>query len=189
MSVHAPITQILANMNQGVPGAMEEFMSAVYADLRKLAEVRLRGQRAGVTLQPTMLVNEAYLRLFDDPEQPYENRRHFFFAAARAMRNVVVEEIRKRNALMRGGGKVHITLDEENVTGPDAARDLMDIDVALQELEDHDRGCADIVWLRFYAGCSYEVIAELLQKSEAKVRREWLYARGWLLQRMQERSG
>jgi RNA polymerase sigma factor (TIGR02999 family) len=163
----------------------------VYQELRVLAEQRLareRGGGAGMTLQATALVHEAYLRLVKDADVKWNGRNHFFSAAAIAMRRILVERARAYAGPKRGGGRQRLPLDENQVAGagPGGASEMdwIGLDDALKDLEAHDPRLAEVVMLRFFAGLSVEKTAETLGISDRQVKREWALARAWLFERM-----
>lgn len=153
---------------------------AVYRELRLLAEHAMRRERIGHTLQPTALVNEAWLRLSTTGAEPWRSRTHFLGAAARAMRRILVEHARGRARRKRGAGWKRTPLDEALAGGVGERFDVIAIDQALQRLARRDRRKGDIVELRFFAGLSIEETAEQLGLSPATVKRDWEFARAWL---------
>ncbi len=161
----------------------DDLARLLYIELRQLAGGFLRGERPGHTLQPTALVNEAWLRLHESPSE-WENRSHFLGSAARAMRRILVEHARKRAALKRGGEFAHITFDDLAVQTPDPGVDVLILNDALDALAGYDERLARVVELHFFAGCTFPEIAEALGLSEATVRRDWAYARAWLHDRI-----
>ncbi len=181
------ITRLLDAAARGDPGAEDDLFSVVYADLRAQAARQLSGRRAGETLQATALVNEAYVRLFAGEKPVWENRRHFFFAAARAMRDVTVDYARRRAALKRGGDRRRVDLDDDRPPDATSSFDtILGIDAALEDLRAHDARCGDAVLLRFFGGLTHEQVAAVLGISTARARREWDYARAWLRERLEE---
>jgi RNA polymerase sigma factor (TIGR02999 family) len=160
-------------------------MGLVYDELRSLAHHQMAGVPASDTLQPTALVHEAYLRLVGR-EAPieWEGRAHFFNAAARAMRDIIVDQARKHGSRKRGGDRVRVTLDEQVIAPATQSEDLLALDEALHDLEQADRSGADIVMLRYFAGLSIEDTARAIQMPPATLKRRWRYARAWLHRRM-----
>lgn len=154
----------------------------VYAELRRVAGAKLRREAAGHTLQPTALVNEAYLRLA--PACTYENRRHFFAAAAEAMRRILVDHARKRRSEKRGGDHERVTLSGVDVASGGDMVDVLAVDAALTELSGARPRLAQLVSLRCFAGMSIEEAAEALDISPATAKRDWAFARAWLAERM-----
>lgn len=183
---------MLAAVRDGEPGATHELAPLVYAELRELAERTLRGERPGHTLQPTALVHEAFMRLVDTEEVRWDNRAHFFGAAGRAMRRILVDFARSRDSWKRGGRRNRITLDENIATSADKAPDFAALDEALTKLQARDPRKGSIVELRFFVGLPVREIADILGLSERTVRREWAFAKAWLVQAMgrdEERNG
>ena len=172
------ITRLLQAAGSGSPEANEELVRTLYAELRRLAGSFLAGERQGHTLQPTALVNEVYLRLLGAPRD-WDSRAHFFGAAARAMRQILVDYARKRNAAKRRGGE-RVTLSDLNVESPENQLDLVLLDGALEALAGEDPRLVKVVELRVFAGCSFEEIGAALGYSAPTARRDWTYARAWL---------
>lgn len=164
---------------------MERLLPVVYDELRALARAQLRRERTDHTLQPTALVHEAYLRLMDD-RRPWTDRRHFFAAAAEAMRRILIEYARARGRKKRGGRQVRVDL-----SGVDLAREadldqLLALDDAFRRLEQQDPQAADVVRLRFFAGLSVADTAQATGLSERTVKREWAFARAWLYEALRD---
>lgn len=172
------ITRLLKAAGSGEPEAVEQLVRTVYGELRRLAGSFLAGERPGHTLQPTALVNEVYLRMLGGP-RAWDNRAHFFGAAARAMRQILVDHARKRHARKRSGGE-RVTLSELNVESPENQLDLVMLDEALEKLGQEDARLVRVVELRVFAGFGFAEIAEVIGASEATARRDWTYARAWL---------
>jgi RNA polymerase sigma factor (TIGR02999 family) len=160
--------------SSGEAGSADQLLPLLYAELRRLARARLAGAGAGQTLQPTALVHEVYLRL-SSTDTPWQNRAHFFGAAAIAMRRILVEQARRKRTAKRGGGQANLDLDDIDIAieAPDV--DLLGLDEALDRLQEEDPRKASIVSLRFFAGLEREEIAELLGVSVRTVDREWKY--------------
>lgn len=161
--------------SSGEEGPAEQLLPLLYGELRRLARARLGAAGAGQTLQPTALVHEVYLRLSASETAPWQNRAHFFGAAAIAMRRILVEQARRKRAAKRGGGQANLDLDEIDIAieAPDV--DMLGLDAALERLQEEDPRKASIVSLRFFAGLDREEIAELLGISVRTVDREWKY--------------
>ena len=175
------VTRILSAIDQGDAHAAEQLLLLVYEELRKLAAQRLAQEKPGQTLQATALVHEAYLRLVDVKKvQHWDSRGHFFAAAAEAMRRILVDSARRRRAQKRGGGYERIDLPELVERTNDERVDLVALDDALKELEEQHPQKAQVVKLRFFAGCTLEETAEMLGISRATAQRNWAYARAWL---------
>jgi len=168
---------------------LEALMPAVYAELRRLAAHYLKGERPGQTLQPTALVHEAYMKLQKDRPERWQNRAHFCAIAAHAMRQVLIERARARDALKRGGGQPRVTFDESlPAVAPDRGVDLIALDTALERLAALDAGQARIVELRYFGGLSIEETAEAMGISPATVKRHWAVARAWLAKELEPGS-
>lgn len=178
---HGTVTSCLVNIVNGDLLAAEELLSLVYIELRKIAFSRLKSSPKNTTLQATSLVNEAYIRLFKDERPSWENRHHFYWAASRAMRDILVEHARKSTALKRGGGKITFEFTESEVPArAHEASELLFLDEAITKLESERSIAAEVVILKFFGGMTREQIADLLEMSQSAVWREWEYARAWL---------
>ncbi len=181
MSDTSRVNQILESLEQGDPKAAEELLPAVYAELRQLAAARMSDERTGHTLAPTALVHEAYMRLVQPREpQQWNGRGHFFAAAAEAMRRILIEHARKRNAAKRGGEAIRVQWDSGDLFAPSRAPELIALDESLDRLEEQDADAALIVKLRFFAGLTIQQAAEQLGVSSRKADMLWAYARAWL---------
>ena len=180
------ITQLLIDWGKGDQVALERLMPLVYSELRRLAGNYLRRERAGHTLQPTALVNEAYLKLIDQRNARWQNRAHFFGIAAQLMRRILVDHARQRQAAKRGGvdqQRLSITSAEAVVKQPEV--DLLALNEALDELAEMDPQHSRIVELKFFGGLSIEETAEVLGISHATVERDWKLARAWLRRQLE----
>ena len=177
------VSDLLQQVNAGRPGAFDALVAVVYSELRRMAGSLMRRQASGHTLQPTALVNEAYLRLIRT-EGSWDGRAHFFGAAARAMRQVLMAHARQRAAQKRAGGAVRVTFSDLDVQTPEPSLDLLALDEALTALAKLDERFTQVVELRYFAGCSVPEIAEITGRSLATVKRDWAYARAWLHERM-----
>jgi RNA polymerase sigma factor (TIGR02999 family) len=175
------VTRILAALRgAGREEALNRLFPSVYADLRAAARAHLRYERSDHTLQATALVHEAYLRLLGGAYPTWNDRQHFFRAAAEAMRRILVEHARRRARVKRGGNPIRVSLtDIDSATQHDPA-EILALDSAIRRLEEQDPAAADIVRLRFFAGLSVEETAQMLDVSERTVKREWAFARAWL---------
>lgn len=178
------ITGLLAAVSAGEAGSAQRLLSVVSDELRTIAAAHLGGRRQGSMLQTTELVNEAYLRLFGKSDLAWENRRHFFFAAARAMRDIVVEYVRRGAAQKRGGHRRRVAIDLDAEPANRVADSILHVDEALDRLREHDERSADVVLLRFFGGYTNEEVARLMGLSIGEVRRDWAYARAWLKRRL-----
>jgi RNA polymerase sigma factor (TIGR02999 family) len=180
------VTRILADIEQGDPRAAEQLLPLVYDELRKLAAQKMARENPGQTLQGTALVHEAYLRLVDrDKAQNWDSRGHFFAAAAEAMRRILVDSARRRGAQKRGGDHERIHLAELQGQSGEGQVDLLALDDALRKLEELHSDKAQVIKLRFFAGCTLEETAEILGISRATAQRTWAYARAWLFGQLQ----
>src|SRR5262245_24381739 len=182
------VTRLLAAVRGGQQQALEQLYALVYGELRGMAEARLRRERSGHTLQPTALVNEVYLRL-DPDRDSWQNRRHFFGAASPAMRRILVDYARHRMADKRGAGIERVTLTDLDVVAPEVDLDLVALDEALEELSRDQPRLAEVVTMRVFAGMSIEETAQAMEISPATVKRDWLFARAWLPERIGARPG
>jgi RNA polymerase sigma factor (TIGR02999 family) len=180
------VTRILFAIDQGDPSAAEQLLPLVYEELRQLAARRLAHEQPGQTLQATALVHEAYLRLVDvDRAQHWNSRRHFFAAAAEAMRRIVVERARARGSLKRGGGRERFDLDDLTIASPERPDDLLALDEALTQLAAVEPQAAELVHLRYFGGRTMNDAADLLGLSLRSAHRLWAYAKAWLLQELE----
>lgn len=175
-------TRILQSIEQGDPHAAERLLPLVYEELRRLAAAKLAHERPGQTLQATALVHEAYVRLVGQSvHQHWDGSRHFFAAAAEAMRRILIERARRKRSLKGGGNHQHVELDAiEPAVLPMACDDLLGLDEALQRLEQKDSRKAALVKLRFFAGLTTAEAAEALGVSVSTAENDWSYARSWL---------
>ena len=180
MSGSAEVTSLLSEWNRGDPAAADRLLAVVYQELRDLASGLLRRERAGHTLQPTALVHEAVLRLLGDAPLNLDNRAHFFGTMARAMRQVLVDHARKRNADKRGGGLAMVELEHALDLAASAGVDLLALDDLLRKLEELDATQARVVELRYFVGLSIDEVANVLGLHPSAVNREWAMARAWL---------
>lgn len=181
----ADVTTLLDRAGQGDRVATAELFPLVYDELRRLSEQFLAGEAVGHTLQPTALVHEAYLRLVGPVETTWENRRHFFGAAARAIRRILTDHARSKHRIKRGGEQKRISLDDVDPSVGASEVDLLGLDEALRQLSEIDPQKANLVELKFYGGLSVEEIAKSLGVSESTVAREWRFARAWLHRALQ----
>ena len=174
------VTQILSQIEQGDPQAAEKLLPLVYDELRKLAVVKLAQEKPGQTLQATALVHEAYLRLVGTSEQPHwDNRRHFFGAAAEAMRRILVDGARRKQT-QKHGGRQRLDLDANAIVAPEPNADLLALDSALRRLAEHDPQKAKLVELRYFAGFTGDQAAAVLGISASSADRLWVYTRAWI---------
>jgi RNA polymerase sigma factor (TIGR02999 family) len=181
-----PLTVILQRVEKGEAAAINELLPLVYEELRKLAAMKMAKEQPGQTLQPTALVHEAYLRLMGQEEQQWQNSRHFFSAAAEAMRRILVERARQKARQKYGGDWQRVNLDEINVATESNDETLLFVSDALEKLAVKDPVCAELIKLRFFAGISNHQAAEMLGLSERTAKRNWAYARAWLAKEIEQ---
>ena len=178
------ITKLLKDWSGGDSTALDRLIPMVYDELHRLAHQHMRRERAGHLLQTSALINEAYLRLVDQPDLSIENRTHFFGVAARLMRQILVDEARKRNSAKRGGDAIQVSLTEATNVVQEQAANVVALDDALKTLEGIDCRQSEIVELRFFGGLSIEETAKVLSISPGTVMRDWTFARAWLRNEM-----
>lgn len=178
----AEVTKLLKAVRDGDRGASERLLQEVHAELRRMADVRMRGERSGHTLQPTALVHEAWLRLVGS-EGRLEDRAHFFGAAGRAMQVVLIDHARRHRRAKRGGEAARVTLREVDVGSAEEV-DLLEVQDAIEALDRESTELGDLVRLRYFAGLTLEEIAEARDVSLATVKRKWTFARAWLHERL-----
>jgi len=185
----ADVTQILSQIEQGDPDAAEQLLPLVYEELRRLAAAKMAQEKPGQTLSATALVHEAYLRLVQpDPPRRWENRRHFFAAAAEAMRRILLNRARNKGRLKRGGGRRRLDLDPATLAEQTSVEDLLDLEEALFRLASEDQVLADLVRLRLFAGLSTADAAKILGVAARTADRHWSYARAWLYEQLRDDS-
>lgn len=166
----------------------DELLPKVYMELRNLAAALTRKLQPGQTLQPTALVHEAYLRLVKNQDPGWEGRRHFFGAAAQAMREILIEQARRKDSLKRGGGVRRVELSEGLALIEPPADDLLALDEAIGQLRAEKPHLAEVVQLRYYTGLSVEETADVIGRSVSSVTRDWRFARAWLAGRLGDRG-
>ncbi len=174
------VTHILIAIEQGDAKAADQLLPLVYEELRVLAAQKLSHERPGQTLQATALVHEAYVRLVRSEDQKWKGRKHFFSAAAEAMRRILVDNARRKRSLKHGGGHRRIDLDGLEVAVDGPSEKLLALDEALNRLADRDRAKAELVKLRYFAGLTCEQAADLLDIAHSTADEYWAYARAWL---------
>ena len=181
------ITLMLKAVERGEVTTTAELLPLVYEELRRLAAARMACEAAGHTLQPTALVHEAWLRLVGDgAPTSWQSRGHFFAAAATAMRRILVENARRKHRLKRGGGEVHVSLEDVDVAEPGASDDILQIHEALTKLEQASPQQAKIVELKFFGGLTNEEVAENLGIAERTVYRQWVCAKARLFRAIRQ---
>jgi len=180
------LTRIFVAAQHGGPKAADELLPLVYQELRRLAAHKMAGEAPGHTLQPTALVHEAYLRLVgSNQSQQWDGRGHFFAAAAEAMRRILVDRAREKQALKRGGNMERMDIDEVELAAPMPDDELLELDEALDRLATVDSRAAEVVKLCFFVGLTQEQAGKELGISVATAERLWSFARAWLFQEMQ----
>ncbi len=184
MGKPASVTELIENYRQGDEKALEALLPQVLDQLRRIAAAYLRKERPGHTLQPTALVNEAFLKMVDQKEVRWENRAHFFAAAAKLMRWVLMDHAKAKNRDKRGGGAFRVTFEENINFSKEEGLDIQAVHEALEKLEKEDERRARVVELRFFGGLSIEEIAEVTKTSPATVKRDWTMARAWLFREL-----
>lgn len=188
MAAHEGDVTLILNELRGATRseALERLVPVVYAELRAMAQTHLRNERPDHTLQATALVHEVYLRLLGDERPAWNRRRHFFYAAAEAMRRILIEHARKRGRVKRGGKRVRVPLTGLNLATTHDPEEILALDDAIRRLEEQDPKAAEVVRLRFFAGLSVEETARALDLSDRTVKREWAVARAWLFRALSD---
>ena len=182
------VTRILEAAQHGDPKAADELLPLVYDELRRLAAHKMAQLPPGQTLQATALVHEAWLKLVGSGREQWEGRKHFFSAAAEAMRHILIDRARRRLAVRHGGGQQRLDIHDIEVAAPVEQETILSLNEALDELEQTDPAKAEVVKLRFFIGLSERETAEILGLSERTIERYWSYAQAWLFERI-ERNG
>jgi RNA polymerase sigma factor (TIGR02999 family) len=177
------VSRILSDLAQGQAHAAEQLLPVVYDELRRLAAAQIAREKPGQTLEATALVHEAYLRLVDDPG--FANRRHFFAAAAEAMRRILVENARRKARIKHGGGRRRQELHPDLIAAPAPDEQILALDAALAKLAQRDPVKARLVELRYFAGLTGEEAADALAISPSTADRHWVFARAWLRREME----
>jgi len=190
MDSSGEVTALLDDWVRGNRTALDRLVPLVYAQLRRIAARQLRQERQGHTLQPTALVHEAYLRLFDQRQVDWRNRAHFFGVAAQVMRRILVDHARRRNAIKRGDGLTFVSIDDVINTVASAPFPIVNLNDALARLEKQDHRLAQLVELRAFGGLTIEEAAHVLDVSTSTVKLEWRTAKAWLARELgsQERA-
>lgn len=180
------VTRILEAIQAGQPQAAEELLPLVYEELRKLAAAKMAQERPGQTLQPTALVHEAWLRLGGDAQPAWQNRAHFFAAAAEAMRRILVEHARRRNSRKRGGGAQPVALADDMIVLDVPTDELLAVHEALDRLAAEDPPAAELVKLRYFVGMTMDEAADALGLGKRTAEGIWTFARVWLRRAIRE---
>lgn len=182
------VTRILTAIEQGDTRSANELLPVVYHELRRMAAHRMANEPAGHTLQPTALVHEAWLKLVDAPAQSWQNRAHFFGAAAEAMRRILIARARRKHAERRGAGAAHLDVDALEIAGPAPDDQLLALNDALDRFTALEPQQAELVKLRYFVGLKTDEAAEVLGISKATATRWWAYARAWLFNELTNRK-
>lgn len=182
------VTRILQSIDSGDAKAAAELLPLVYEELRRIAAFKMAGESPGQTLQPTALVHEAWLRLVGKEEQTWQNRAHFFGAAAEAMRRILIDNARRKKAVRHGGGQQREDIQDVELPSPDQDDELLALNDALEKFAALEPKKAELVKLRYFGGLKIEEAAQILQVSEPTAKRWWAYARAWLLEEIQKPS-
>jgi RNA polymerase sigma factor (TIGR02999 family) len=181
------VTQILQALDSGEAKNADELLPLLYEELRKLAASKMAREAPGQTLQPTALVHEAWLRLVGGAPPRFNDRAHFFGAAAEAMRRILIERARRKAAQRHGGGQQRVDIDEIEIAAPAQDEELLAVNAALEEFARLEARKAELVKLRFFAGLTLEQAADVLGVSEPTAKRWWAYARAWLYEKCKAR--
>jgi len=180
------VTKVLQAAQGGDKEAVDRLLPLLYSELHRLAQARMAKLRPGQTLQPTALINEAYLRLMAKKDLHLENRKHFFFAAARAMRDILVERARAKAGPKRGGDRRRVELSEAIAFDEPPAQEILALHEALAELERQDPLKSQIVQLRYFAGMQAAEVAQVLGISERTLNRHWRFIKAWMKSRLEK---
>src|SRR4029450_9118478 len=186
MAETVPVTQVLQAIGRNEQGAAEKLLPLVYAELRRLAAGRMAHELADQTLQPTALVHEAWLRLVGDGDRTWQNRAHFFGAAAEEMRRILIERARHKSRLKHGGGQARLNIEDLELAQTTPDDKVLLVDEALAGLKVEDPQLERIVVLKFFGGLSNEEVAETVGLSKRTLDRQWAYARAWLFRNISE---
>lgn len=183
------VTRILTAIEQGDQNASDELLPLVYNELRRMAAYKMLHEPAGHTLQPTALVHEAWLQLVDSPSQSWQNRAHFFGAAAEAMRRLLIARARRKSRQRRGAGAEHLDVDQLEIASPAPDDQLLALNEALDRFAAQEPQQAELVKLRYFVGFKIDEAASVLGISEATAKRWWAYSRAWLFQELHPPPG
>jgi len=184
MSGMSDVTHILAAIEQGDVGAADKLLPLVYEELRKLAAHRMANEAAGQTLQPTALVHEAWMRLVGKENPKFQNRAHFFAAAAEAMRRILIDNARRKRALRHGGGQQRVELEQAELPAANDDDQLLAVNDALDKLAAQNKPEVELVKLRYFVGMTLEEAAEVLGMSARTADNYWAHARAWLFREL-----
>jgi RNA polymerase sigma factor (TIGR02999 family) len=184
--IKGDITQVLQAAEQPGKPVSEELMAEVYQELRRIATARMARESAGQTLQATALVHEAWLRLFNGKTSVWQNRAHFYAAAALAMRRILIERARRKMSLKRGERTEHVSIEDVDIAQTLPDERVLLIDEALQQLQKKDAELARVVILKFFGGLTNVEVAEILGVTDRTVQNKWVFAKAWLLENIRE---
>ena len=182
------IERLLNEVRDGQDGARERLFEAVYTEMRRIAATCFRGNRGSHTLTPTAVVHEAWMKLSGNATTNWDDRRHFYASAAKAMRHVLIDYARARGSLKRGGGRIRVPIDAADLAATGDSEQIMALEEALTRLEEWNAELAEIVRLRYYAGLTGEQAAEVMGLTLRTFNRRWSLARGWLAQEIEQGS-
>jgi RNA polymerase sigma factor (TIGR02999 family) len=182
------VTHMLQGAQEGDSAAADQLLPLVYEELRRLAASKMSKEAVGQTLQPTALVHEAWLRLVGNQDQTWNNRGHFFGAAAEAMRRILIENARRKGAQRHGGGKARLDVDEMEIAAPAKAEELLAVSDALEKFAVRDKQKAELVKLRYFVGFTTEEAAQVLGISVATADRWWNFSRAWLYEEIERQQ-
>ena len=182
------ITRILHSVDSGDSKASAELLPLVYEELRKLAIAKMAHESPNQTLQPTALVHEAWLRLIGNEDVKWQGRAHFFGAAAEAMRRILIDKARRKQAIRHGGGQERLDVDEIEIAAPAKEQELIAMDEALEHFAVVDKQKAELVKLRYFIGLTIEESARILDISPPTAKRWWAYSRAWLYNEIQDKA-
>ena len=186
MNDYSKLTETISAAGSGDPRAAAELLPLLYNELRSLGKALMRNQPAGHTLQATALVHEAYAKLVGSTDPGWDGRAHFFGAAARAMREILVDQARRRGARKRGGEHKRHSLENELPAITSPVDDILALDEVLTKLESQDARKGQIVMLRFFSGLNMQEIADTLEVSKSSIERDWRYIRAWLYKELDD---
>jgi RNA polymerase sigma factor (TIGR02999 family) len=182
------LTRIFESVEDGDPKAIDELLPLVYGELRKLARSRMANEAPNQTLQPTALVHEAWLRLVGEANPKFENRAHFFAAAAEAMRRILIDNARRKHALRHGGGQQRVDMEDVDIVAPADGDELLAVNEMLDKLAAQNKVEAELVKLRYFVGMTLEEAAQVLGISARTADNYWAHARAWLFREIKAQS-
>ena len=186
--ITSDITQMLHAIQHGGGQTAEDLLPLVYGELRRLAASHMARTAPGQTLQATALVHEAWLRMVGAGDRTWENRVHFFSAAAKAMRHILIGNARRKSRLKHGGGQLRVDVDELNLAAATPDDKILLMDEALERLETEDPDKARIVILKFFGGLTNQEVARILGVTERTIERQWAFAKAWLFENVRNQT-